>query len=352
MSSIETKNWEKNLDGDLTRFAFLPIKYEKLKEYYDEQKRVFWTAEEISYKTDRADWDKLGKEDPNAQEYIKFLLYLFAQLDGIVNENLMKNFEEETSFIKEAGFFYAIQKAVEVTHNETYSMLIKSFVRDLDEQLRGLNSIKHFPEIRKIAEWCWKWMDRARPLPERIIAFACIEGIIFSSAFAGIYWIKRRNILAGLTKANEWIARDEGIHTKFAVALYHTIMDIIKHFDDLDMPMKLAIVNIREHFLELTSEKVHAIISSAVETTAAFTRGAMRCDLVGLDAERMIQYVQCTADNLATSFGFPAIYNVSNPFDWMVIIGLPNKTNFFEGKVSEYSRPEKSDDIFDLNTPH
>jgi len=169
---------------------------------------------------------------------------------------------------------------------------------------------------------------------ERIVAFCCIEGVIFSSAFAGIYWIKRRNILHGLSKANEFIARDEAIHTRFGVSLYHHITSIWK---------KEAV---------LSEETVHRIIKSAVDTTAEFTRCAMQCGLVGLNAEDMVKYVECTADRLCTSLGYSPIYSAPNPFDWMLIIALPLKVNFFEGKVSEYAREQGTEGfVFDLGTP-
>lgn len=317
---------------DFTELAFLPIKNPYLEKLYQEQKNVFWGANEIDYTHDREHWDRL---DEPSRQYIKFLLYLFAQLDGIVNENLTENFKRETSvFAKECSMFYAIQEAQEWGHNETYSLLIKAFIRDPEEQSRGLNSIQHYPAIKKIADWSFAYMDSSIPLLERIIAFTCIEGVIFSSAFAGIYWIKRRNVLQGLVKANEWIARDEAIHTKFGIALYHHITSVWQKIP------------------ALAEKDVHRIIKSAVDTTAEFTRTAMNCNLVGLNAEDMVKYVECTADRLCTSLGYSPIYSASNPFDWMLIIALPNKVNFFEAKVSEYAR-EQGDGgfVFDLNTP-
>lgn len=291
-----------------------------------------WTLSDLDFATDRADWYRL---DENTKEYIKFLLALFAQLDGIVNENLVKNFKEETrELAKECGYFYAYQEAIECTHNETYSNIIKSFVGDPVQQQQCLNSIKHFPAIRKIAEWSAEYMDRTVfSLLERMVAFACVEGIIFSSAFAGIYWIKRKNILHGLTQANEWIARDEGLHTRFAIALYHHMVRIWKTHPPLSI------------------ERVHTIIQSAVNVTADFTRTAMRTDLVGLNADDMVKYVQRTADVLCDSLGYDMIYNVQSPFDWMAIISLPNKTNFFESKVSEYAKEATTEEgfVFDLN---
>lgn len=315
---------------EFERFAFLPIENPGLDIYYQEQKGVMWTAQELDLSSDRGDWDQMDKD---SQHYIKFLLFLFAQLDGIVNENLVENFKKETSaFSKDCSKFYAYQEAIEWTHNETYSLLIKTFIRDPKEQTQGLNSIKHFPEIRKIAEWALSWMSKDRPLLERLIAFACVEGIIFSSAFAGIYWIKRRGKLHGLTKANEWIARDEALHTRFAVALYHHITEIWKKAKPLD------------------GESVHAIVKSAVDTTEEFTRSAMNVHLVGLNADDMVKYVQCTADTLCSSLGYAPLYGSENPFEWMAIISLPNKSNMFESKVSEYGRETDENFVFDLDT--
>lgn len=305
---------------DFSRFAFLPIRWQKLYNLYKKQRDLFWTPDEVDYTNDRSHWDRAL---PGVKQYVGFLVKLFAQLDGLVNQNLNENFKHETSeYAKECSNFYAIQEAVEVIHNETYSLLIKTFFRDPKEQEEGLNSIKYYPAIRKIADWCFEWMDPKHPLPERVIAFTCIEGIIFSSAFAGIYWVKRMNILPGLTKANEWIARDEAIHTEFGVALYH----------------HLTGAELFNAFPRLDQERVHAIISSAVDATESFTKEAMNCDLVGLDAEDMVLYVKTTANALCRSLGYSPIYKASNPFDWMAIISLPNQSNFFETKVSEYAR--------------
>lgn len=321
---------------NLTRLSFFPIENPGLEKYYQEQKNVFWTAQEISFTGDREQFESL---DENTKRYVKPILFLFAQLDGIINENLVGHFKEETALLaKECSMVYAIFEAMEWGHNETYSTIIKVYIRDPDEQQRGLNAIANFPAIRKIADWAFQWMESSAPLVERIIAFACIEGIIFSSAFAGIYWLKRRNILQGLCKANEWIARDEAIHTRFAVALYH-------HMTSIWGPQSGGVS-------PLSKERVHNIISSAVEVTEVFTRDAMNVDLVGIDANDMVEYIKCTADSLSSSLGYPSIYNSVNPFDWMAIISLPNKTNFFEGRVTEYAREgtkDNSEFVFDLD---
>lgn len=323
------------MDKDLTRLAFLPIENPGLEKYYQEQKNVFWTTQEISFAGEREQFESL---DENTKQYVKQIIFLFAQLDGIINENLVSRFKVETSALaKECSMVYAIFEAMEWGHNETYSAIIKVYIRDPEEQRKGLNAIAHFPAIRRIAEWAFKWMESSAPLEDRLIAFACIEGIIFSSAFAGIYWLKRRNILHGLCKANEWIARDEAIHTRFAVALYHHITSIWKDERSID---------------PLPTQKVHDIIKSAVGVAEIFTREAMKVDLVGIDADEMVDYVKCTADSLCASLGYPTIYNTTNPFDWMAIISLPNKTNFFESRVTEYSRESGTGEdgfVFDLD---
>ena len=325
---IEEDNSPEEEEKDFSQYSFFPIKYHILEGYYQKQKDVFWTAQEIDYKGDRDDWDNL---DSDTKEFIKFILLFFAQADGIVNENLIDNFKKETSCYKEARYFYAAQEFMEVCHNETYSMLIESFIRDPEEKRKAFNAIKYYPSIRKIADWMFKWMKSDRPLHERVISFACVEGIFFSSAFAAIYWIKRKNILHGLCKANEFIARDEALHTEFAVALYHVLTGIDHKFD------------------LLPESRVHEIIRSAVETSEEFTRSALRVDLIGMSADDMISYVKCTANKLSESLGYSKIYDVENPFDWMLVIGLPNRSNFFETRVSEYGRHSKPDFQFDLD---
>jgi ribonucleotide reductase beta subunit family protein with ferritin-like domain len=318
-------------DRDLTRLAFLPIKNPELIAFYHEQASLFWKASEIKFEHDRDDWDRL---DQSTKTYIEFILSFFAQLDGLVNENLVENFEKEVeSYAKEASIFYAQQRAQEWVHNEAYSLFITAFIRDPKQQERMLNSIKYVPAVREIAEWALKWMARDKPLLERIVAFACLEGILFSSAFAGIYWIKRRNVLNALTKANEWIARDEAIHTRFAASLY-------KHFTD-----KWKV------YPRLDEAKIHEIIKESVEVAEKFTNVAMNVELIGLNAKDMVTYIKCTADVLCGLFGYSKIYGFINPLDWMAVIGIGNKTNFFESAVTEYSRDAESEFVFDLSHP-
>jgi len=315
-------------EEDYSQYSFFPIERENLISFYQRQKAVVWSPQELDVSRDRSDWDAL---DEGTKTFIKFILFFFAQADGIVNENLITHFKQETSFFKEATFFYSAQEYIETIHNETYSILIETFIRDRQEKIRGYNAIKHYPSIQKMAYWMFDWMDAELSLLERVVAFACVEGIFFSSAFAAIYWIKRRNILQGLCKANEWIARDEALHTEFAVALYHEL--------------------IKERFHRLPEDTVHSIIKSAVAVSESFVRDALQVDLIGMNADDMVDYVKCTGDVVSMSFGYNSIYEVENKFTWMNVISLPNRSNFFESKVSEYAKPEEtaSDFTFDLD---
>ena len=316
---------------EYSQYSFFPIKHSNLESFYQRQKAIVWTPQELDYSRDRSDWDIL---DDGTKTFIKFILFFFAQADGIVNENLITNFKQQTSFFKEATFFYSAQEYIETIHNETYSILIETFIRDRQEKMRGYNAIKHYPSIKKIADWMFEWMDSKRFLTERVVAFACVEGIFFSSAFAAIYWIKRRNILQGLCKANEWIARDEALHTEFAVALYHELTSVAN-----------------PRFSRLSEDTVHSIIKSAVAVSENFVREALQVDLIGMNADDMVDYVKCTGDVISMSFGYNPIYKVDNPFGWMAVISLPNKSNFFESKVSEYAKPVSDADFtFDLDT--
>jgi ribonucleoside-diphosphate reductase beta chain len=318
-------------ETDYSQYSFLPIKRKNLEQFYQRQKAVVWTPQELDYSRDRSDWDDL---DEGTKTFVKFILFFFAQADGIVNENLITHFKQETSFFKEATFFYSAQEYIETIHNETYSILIETFIRDRQEKLKGYNAIQHYPSIKKIADWMFEWMNSDRSLTERVVAFACVEGIFFSSAFAAIYWIKRRNVLQGLCKANEWIARDEALHTEFAVELYHELTGT-------DKP----------RFPRLPEDTIHSIIKSAVAVSENFVRDALQVDLIGMNADDMVNYVKCTGDVVSMSFGYNHIYGIDNPFNWMAVISLPNRTNFFEGKVSEYAKPvDEADTGFDLDT--
>ena len=302
------------------KYSFFPIQHDNLLKYYRLQFDMIWTAQEIDMSQDRYDWQSL---DPKTQRLIKFVLCFFAQADGLVIENISKRFQDESSdILKEAGHFYAVQNLVETVHNEMYSIMIDVFITDPAERVRALNAIQHYPSIRKIALWMKKWMESDRPLRERVVAFACIEGIIFVALFVAIWYIKRQNKLPGLCKANEFIARDEALHALFAVELYHTLK-----LNTKDWPEEVK-----------EEQTVLDIVKDAVAIAEDLIKQSLEHDLVGLKADDLVEYVHMTADNLVTQLGFNPLYRASNPFEWMVAIGIPNRTNFFEQRVSEYSK--------------
>lgn len=311
---------------DTSDYSFFPVRHPKLLEFYTKQKNVFWTPQEIDMSSDREDWDNL---DEPSQRFIKFVLCFFAQADGIVIENIMERFQEETSKWKEAKAFYTMQNAMEMIHNETYSLLIETFITNHEEKAKAFNAIQHYPSIGNIASWMIKWLKSDQPLTKRVIAFACVEGVLFSGAFAAIYWIKRKNILHGLTKANEFIARDEGIHKDFGVALYHHLVN--------------------EGYERLSEAEVYEIVDESIEVSEKFIREALQVELIGMNADDMIKYVKCTADSLISDLGYEKRYREENPFEWMVSIGITNKTNFFEERVSEYAKPSTGSFTFKVS---
>lgn len=315
---------------DFSKYSYFPVEHPSLEKYYQTQKSMFWVAQDIPYASDRADWNRL---DRPTKRYVKFIIFFFAQFDGIVNENLIEHFKHETSFLKDARNFYAAQEFMEVIHNETYSNLIATYITDDAKRNKAFNAIKHYPSIAKLADWVMKWMRSGAPLLERVVAFACLEGIFFSSAFASIYWIKRRNILKALCKANEFIARDESLHTEFAFELYKVLVSTGK-------------------YAPLTDSKIKEIISESVTVIEDFTRNALRVDLIDMSADQMVDYIKCTADTLSSSFGSGKIYKAKNPFDWMAVLGLSNKSNFFETTVSEYGTQSVADFTWDLSVTY
>jgi ribonucleotide reductase beta subunit family protein with ferritin-like domain len=327
-SSKEMTSSSKEMEKDYSKYSFLPIKYPNLLSFYDKQKKAFWTPQELDFSKDRKDWESLSNDE---KKFLTFVLAFFAQADGLVIENLFENFQRETSEYKEITAFYSAQNFMETIHNETYSLMIESFIQDLDERKKALNAIENYPSIKNLADWICDWMDSSKStLLERIIAFACVEGTFFNGAFCAIYWIKKSNKLRGLCKANEFIARDEALHTDFAVELYHHYTSITKKFERLE------------------EEKVHNIISSAMNVSEKFIKDALQVELIGMNSDDMIKYVKFTADRLLVQLKYKKLYSVENPFDWMVLITLENKTNFFEDRVSEYSKVSDKDYEFKL----
>ena len=293
------------------RYTLFPIKpsENQLYQLYKQSVASFWTPEEIDFSKDEADWDRLTG---NEQTFVKQVLAFFAGADGIVQENLATRFQREVQS-PVSRLFYAFQNAMEGIHSETYSLLIDKYVKDKDEQLRLFRAMDTIPCIRQKGEWALKWIDSEESFATRLVAFACVEGIFFSGAFCAIYWLKKRGLLPGLTFSNELISRDEGLHTVFAVAMY-----------GLEAP--------------LPAEKIQEIIVSAVNIEIEFICQSLPCSLIGMNSKLMTQYIRFVADRLAVQLGIPKIYSVQNPFDFMEMISMEGKGNFFERKVSDYSK--------------
>lgn len=294
-----------------TRFTLFPIVKPKLFQKYKNHLAVFWTPEEIDLAKDMKDWVKLNN---NEQMFIKNILAFFAGSDGIIQENLAARFMNEIQ-LAEARQFYSVQLMMEAVHSETYSLLIDTYVEDKEEKIKLFNAIETIPCIKQKAEWAQKWIEsKEENFATRLIAFAVVEGIFFSGSFCAIYWLKERGLMPGLTTSNEFIARDEGLHTDFACALYEEI----------------------EHKLPKT--KVHKIIREAVKIEKQFITESLPCHLVGMNDKLMAQYIEFVADRLSTQLGCGKIYNTSNPFDFMERISLEGKDNFFEKRVTSYAK--------------
>jgi len=295
------------------RYTLFPIKdsEQDLYKLYKKAVGTFWTVEEIDFSKDKEDWEKLSGDE---QFFIKNVLAFFAGSDGIVQENLASRFQVEVQS-PIARLFYGIQNAMEGIHSETYSLLIDQYVKDKDEQKRLFRAIDTVPSIGDKAGWALSWMSDERSYATRLVAFACVEGIFFSGSFCAIYWIKKRGLLPGLTFSNELISRDEGLHTEFAIAMYHKMEN------------------------KLDPETIKEIVMDAVEIETAFITNSLPCSLIGMNARDMTQYIQFVADRLLLQLGLPKVYKSTNPFDFMELISLEGKTNFFEKKVSEYAKP-------------
>lgn len=321
--SIEENNDPLLCPND-NRFVMFPIEDKDVWNMYKKQVDCFWRAEEIDLAKDKEDWDKLNDDE---RHFISQILAFFAASDGIVLENLASRFMGDVQ-LAEARAFYGFQIAMENIHSETYSLLIDSYIKDTPKKNELFQALNNFPCIKKKGDWARKWIhDKSSSFATRLIAFACVEGIFFSGAFCSIFWLKKRGLMPGLTFSNELISRDEALHTEFAVLLYNKL-----------------------HNKE-DSEKVNEIIKNAVEIENEFICNALPCRLIGMNSTLMTQYIQFIADRLAIQLGNDKIYNVSNPFDFMELISLESKTNFFEKRVSDYALADKGkdDDIFSLD---
>ena len=294
------------------RFVIFPIKYNDIWEMYKTQEMAFWTAEEIDLAQDLNDWDE--KLNDYERHYIKNVLAFFAASDGIVNENLAENFLSEVQY-PEAKFFYGNQIMIENIHSETYSLLIDTYIKDSKEKDRLFNALDTVPSVKKKGDWALKWIE-SESFVERLIAFVAVEGIFFSGSFCSIFWLKKRGLMPGLSFSNELISRDEGLHCLFACLLY-----------------KNHIVN------QLTEERVKSIICEAVEIEKEFVTESLPVSLVGMNSKLMSQYIEYVADYWIMELGYTKVYGSECPFDFMEMLSLKNKTNFFEKKVSDYQKP-------------
>jgi len=309
------------------RFVIFPIKHNDIWEYYKKSEASFWTAEEIDLSNDLSDWD--NKLNDNERHFVKHILAFFAASDGIVNENLAINFLNEVQY-PEARFFYGFQVMMENIHSETYSLLIDTYIKDPIEKDKLLHAVETVPCVGKKAEWALKWISNGS-FAERLIAFAAVEGIFFSGSFCSIFWLKKRGLMPGLSFSNELISRDEGLHCDFACLLY---ADHIKN--------------------KLPKEQVTKIITDAVIIEKEFVSDAIPVRLIGMNADLMCQYIEFCADRLLLALGCDKYYNAANPFDFMEMISLQGKTNFFEKRVAEYQKSgvmnnKEENNVFNLD---
>jgi len=314
------------LESNNSRFVLFPIQHDDIWSFYKKAEASFWTAEEIDLSPDLIDWE--NKLNDDERHFIKHVLAFFAASDGIVNENLAENFLAEVQYT-EAKFFYGFQITMENIHSETYSLLIDTYIKNTAEKDHLFNAIDTLDCVRKKAEWALRWIDKGT-YAERLVAFAAVEGIFFSGSFCSIFWLKKRGLMPGLSFSNELISRDEGLHCDFACLLY------TKH-----------LVN------KLPKEQVRDIIMNAVEIEKEFVADAIPVKLIGMNSDLMCQYIEFVADRLLTELGNEKVYNTTNPFDFMEMISLQGKSNFFEKRVGEYQKAGvlagKENQTFSLN---
>jgi len=292
------------------RFVLFPIADQEIWAMYKKHVASFWTAEEIDLGDDLRDWQTLNAKE---QHFIKYVLAFFAASDGIVLENLTSHFINDVK-LPEARCFYAFQAAMENIHSETYSLLIDTYIKSESDKDDLFNAMDNIPCIKSKADWAMTWMNRDCAFIQRLVAFACVEGIFFSGSFCALYWLKKRGLMPGLTFSNELISRDEGLHTDFACLLYKKCKN------------------------QIDEDTMAEIVRSAVECEQSFICDSLPVDLIGMNSKMMSDYIQFVADRLLHSLGHKKIYNTQNPFDWMEMISLQGKTNFFERRVGEYAK--------------
>lgn len=319
-----TKNNEPLLIEDDNRFVMFPIQDQNIWDMYKKQVECFWRVEEVDLSKDMVCWNTLNQDE---KYFIKMIIAFFAASDGIVLENLGVRFMSEVQ-LSEARAFYGFQIAMENIHSEMYSLLIDTYIKEKDEKTKLFEALNNFPCIKKKADWAIKWIhDENSCFATRLVAFACVEGIFFSGAFCSIYWLKKRGLMPGLTFSNELISRDEALHTEFAILLYKKLNN------------------------KLNKQQIHAIIKESVEIEKEFICEALPCKLISMNSTLMSAYIEFVADRLSMQLGYGTIYNTGNPFDFMELISIEGKTNFFEKRVGEYALATKTKDdtVFDMD---
>jgi len=316
------KSPEPILQESTARFVMFPIQNQEIWKMYKKQVDCFWRAEEVDLSKDLVDWNKLNEDE---KYFISMVLAFFAASDGIVMENLATRFMNDVQ-LAEARAFYGFQIAIENIHNEMYSLLIETYIKNKEQKQRLFTAIENFPCIKKKADWARRWIAGSESFATRLVAFACVEGIFFSSSFAAIYWIKKRGLMPGLTLSNEFISRDEALHTEFAILLYSGLAN------------------------KLPAKVLTGIIKEAIEIEKEFILESLPCRLIGMNSKMMSQYIEFVGDRLCLQMGVEKIYGSANPFDFMELISVETKSNFFERTVSEYALANKevASDVFNL----
>jgi len=310
---------------EASRFCLFPIRDGELWAMYKQAEASFWTAEEVDLAADVAHWQQL---DENERHFVSHVLAFFASSDGVVIENLVERFAREVT-LPEARFFYGFQIAIEAVHQEMYSLLLETYVDEPTERARLFNAHVLVPCVKRKAEWAQAWTaDGEASFARRLVAFAAVEGIFFSGSFCAVFWLRKRGVLPGLGFANELISRDEGLHCDFACALYRRLE------------------------AKLSDDQAHALIREAVDIELDFVTQALPVSLVGMNRRLMSSYVRFVADRLLVSLGHPKLYHAANPFEWMELISLTGKSNFFERRVSEYQRPNVHNDLSPADPDH
>ena len=321
----DVQNLEPLLQPDENRYVMFPIQYNDIWEMYKRSIDSFWHTGEISLAQDLNDWNKLNDDERN---FIKMILAFFSSSDALVTDNLGTRFMNEVQ-PSEARAFYAFQIAIETIHSEMYSILIDTYIKDSDEKTKLFQATQNYPCIAKKFNWAQKWLnDKRSGFATRLVAFALVEGLFFSSSFAAIYWIKKRGLMPGLTFSNELISRDEALHTEFAVLLYSKIKK------------------------RIPKKKLYEIVTEAVDIEKEFITESIPCRMIGMNSKLMCQYIEFVADRLCLQLGYDKLYNSSNPFDFMELISVESKVNFFERTNSEYALANKTvdEDVFDFKS--